>query len=660
MLVMVALYLLIIAGTAAFVWWYATMKTGVVWHYGGIHGLLLYLTPAVSGLVLAFFLVKPLFASAPGDRQRVRLEPDEHPVLFALVRDICGQVRAPMPVRIEVDCEPNASARLAPGVAAFLRRDLVLSLGLPVAAKLTVRQFSGVVAHELGHFAQGGGMRLARLVSGLSAWFHRVVHERDAWDERIERVEGDVRLILIVLVARGSVWVSRRILQGLMLTGHGAAAFLLRQMEFDADGREIQVVGSQTFTDTMRHMRTLDVGAHIGRLQCRDMWQRRFLPDDLPSFVVAQDAALPEDTRTAIRAGAEQGSAGFFDTHPSDHARVRAAEATARQGVFEGGEGPASALFRDFGALSAAATRHHYERRLGLDLAHVRLVDAEGLAGEGTQRDEGQRAFRDMFEGCVNPRRPLRVPVDDLRTLDESAIAACLIDARVAMSAGRGVALADAYRDYGGLLDAQHRAFAAQECLLAGVDIGPSRGFEPEECSMEGALATHARVASRRAEVTMSLTAFEGHASRRLAAAAMLAARRGDARALSVAEGLNRVAAVIPHVLTLQEHLVVAMHLRSMPGVADPPGLSARRHIVEVRAYPCLEQLKAELSGVEVPDGPSGAMVPVASWWADGDPPDISLHEVIDRIVGVYMRLLIQMCAIADRVERDDAQPAAL
>jgi hypothetical protein len=49
------------------------------------------------------------------------------------------------------------------------KKDLVLTIGLPLVAGLSVREFGGVLAHEFGHFAQGGGMRLTALVRYVNA-----------------------------------------------------------------------------------------------------------------------------------------------------------------------------------------------------------------------------------------------------------------------------------------------------------------------------------------------------------------------------------------------------------------------------------------------------------------------------------------------------------
>lgn len=662
MLLMVVLYVLIIAGALALVWWHVSTNTWLLGS-GGIFGLTAYVTPAFAGLVLALFLVKPLFVTASREGDRVHLALGEHPALAALIGDVCRQIRAPMPVRVDVDCEPNASARLAPGLASFLRRDLVLTIGLPLAAGLTVRQLSGVIAHELGHFTQGGGIRLSGLVRGLNRWFHRVVHERDAWDERLidGSKAGDARTVLLWMAASVCVWVSRRLLHGLMLLGHGVSAFLLRQMEFDADRREIAVVGSRTFVETMAQMRTLGVAAHIGNIRCQEMWQRQFLPSDLPSFVAAQGVSLPDDVRSALSEGAERASTGYFDTHPSDHARVRAAEMAGKQGVLVGGAEPSGRLFADFAAVSATATRHHYERRIGLELEHIQLVDAEHLTHDGAERDDGRRALEDMFGDCYSVKRPLCLPIDELRTLDDSAAAAALAEARTAMIVARSADLPGLYERVRSLVDVQHRAFAAEECLMAGVAIDVAMGFEADECSMEGATAKGAACLEQQAALAPALIAFEQRAARRLAAAAVLGARQGHARALLLAEAVNRLGAAIPDILVLCGHIVAAQYLMAARGQVPPaPGLEDRLSVAGGRAYHCVERLKTGLGDLQVPDGPSGALVPVSKWLGGSAGPNVTADEIVTRVFGLYMRSLVQLCAIAAGIERDAPCAAAL
>ena len=140
----------------------------------------------------------------------------------------------------------------------------MLTIGLPLVAGLSIREFAGVLAHEFGHFAQGGGMRLTAIVRGVNGWFARVVYERDEWDETLERWsrETDFRLAFVLVIARGAVWVSRRVLTGLMFGGHAISCFMMRQMEYDADSYEVKIAGSDAFIRTTTRLRELNVAAH--------------------------------------------------------------------------------------------------------------------------------------------------------------------------------------------------------------------------------------------------------------------------------------------------------------------------------------------------------------------------------------------------------------
>src|SRR5690606_33534294 len=105
--------------------------------------------------------------------------------IWALVERICAAVRAPVPRTIAVDADVNASASFERGWLGFFTGNLRLTIGLPLVTGLRLDELAGVLAHEFGHFAQGGGMRVSFVVRSISGWFARVVYERDSWDQRL-------------------------------------------------------------------------------------------------------------------------------------------------------------------------------------------------------------------------------------------------------------------------------------------------------------------------------------------------------------------------------------------------------------------------------------------------------------------------------------------
>ena len=91
---------------------------------------------------------------------------------------------------------------------------------------------------------------------------------------------------MLLVLAKGAIWLSRQLLRGLMLTGHAISCFMLRQMEFDADSYEIKITGSETFAQTSSRMREMHVGVQYGYADLRSALRNGKLPSHLPAFVV--------------------------------------------------------------------------------------------------------------------------------------------------------------------------------------------------------------------------------------------------------------------------------------------------------------------------------------------------------------------------------------
>ncbi len=370
-----------------------------VWHtaaHVGILGstdpvlvrLVLYLGPVGIGILLSLFLVKPLFI---GPREKVRtfpFDPVTQPGLDEFIVAIADRVGVAAPVRVDLECDLNASAAFRGGLAGMRRGELVLTLGLPLVAGLTVGQLAGVLAHEFGHFAQAGGMRLTFLLRLVHHWFDRVVNQRDWLDAQldswIETAEPPVRLVLAV--ARAGIAASRRLLAALAWVARATSCVMLRRMEDDADRWEIRVAGSATFRESVLRLQELAAGG--GRLDplLTAGWSRGELPADLPATVVRLANRLGPDWHQGRADRLATDRTRLLDTHPCDADRLRAAATQAEPGVVSD-DRPASSLFEDFHALCRELTRFHYEQVLGLDLSKVRLVVFDDLGTPGLDPD---------------------------------------------------------------------------------------------------------------------------------------------------------------------------------------------------------------------------------------------------------------------------------
>lgn len=410
MLVLPLIYVALVTGVGCLVYWHAVHNVSVLDGRGGGRGrLLLYVAPLVIGAVLLLFMIKPLFARRPKRSDPVTLSVCDEPVLFAFVQRLCAIVGAPRPARIDVDCQVNASASFGGGWLSLPRRDLVLTIGLPLVAGLTLRQLTGVLAHEFGHFAQGTGMRLTYVIRSMNAWFYRVVYERDAWDEWLvnaQREMGGGAIALVVLVSRFFVWLTRRVLWCLMAAGHGISSFMLRQMEFDADRYEARVAGADAFAQTVDRLRLLNVGSQAAFNDLEAAWRERRLCDDLPQLIRAREADLPEELRKLVCHGARPDKTGWFDTHPCDSERLASVRRENAPGIFRGAEAPASVLFKDFAALSRWATVAFYRSAIDRKLKPENLIPTESLVESRGKKKESYASLTRYFQGLIDPVRP--------------------------------------------------------------------------------------------------------------------------------------------------------------------------------------------------------------------------------------------------------------
>jgi len=389
--------------------------------------IFVYATPIVVGLIIVFFMIKPLLSRRRRPPQSLALNPANEPVLFAFIDAVARAVGAPIPRRVDLDCQLNAAAGFRRGFLSFLGNDLVLVIGLPLAGNLTVAELAGVLAHEFGHFAQGLGMRLSYLIGSVNRWFARVVFERDAWDvwleETAEQSDSWWELILFN-IARLGVWFSRLILHGLMLLGHGISCFMSRQMEYDADLHEIRLSGSEVFERTTQKLATLGMALERCYKLMRGQWNRsKQLPDSVPTALRLAHEQLPATLIEKTHGELGLMRSGAFATHPSPAERIRQARLEAAPGIFHD-ERPATDLFENFVIPARQVTLLHYRDDLDLAVSSQMLVSTTNPSHPGNvdaSSDAGRPGLLTGLEALVLPfKHDVEAQVEDLAAAQQA------------------------------------------------------------------------------------------------------------------------------------------------------------------------------------------------------------------------------------------------
>lgn len=372
-----------------------------------------WLAAMLMGVILLFFMVKPLFAPRPEKLDPRSLDPRLEPLLFDFVHRICRLVDAPIPKRIDVDLQANAFAGFDEGWSGWAKGELVLTLGLPLVNGLKTAQLAGVIAHELGHFAQGAGMRLTYVIRSVNHWFSRVVYERDKWDQQLadavqQHGKSHVALAFLLYGSKFMVWLVRKVLWCLMMIGHGISCFMMRQMEFDADRYEARMVGADVFESTCRQLGALSIAHQQAFSELDGSWREGRLVDDLPALVQSAREDLPKKAEAWLAQRIFEGKTGLLDTHPADSDRIASARRETVTDPFDVSL-PSSVLFRDFAELSRRLSKDFYELQIGRRLRADELLDAESVREARRQESADVSAIPRVTGTACDPERALDI-----------------------------------------------------------------------------------------------------------------------------------------------------------------------------------------------------------------------------------------------------------
>jgi Zn-dependent protease with chaperone function len=420
MLLLPLAYLGLVGAVGAAGWWWA-LEGGAFLPQRGVtsHGslsVLLRFGPCLLSLLVCLALVKPLLVRRPRREQDQVLERAEQPQLFAYVEQLADLIGAPKPQQIRVNLEVNASAGLTRGWRSLLSGDLTLTLGLPLVAGLDLRQLTAVIAHELGHFSQAAGMRSTFVIRSLEAWFQRVVFERDAFDRHLDRLArnpGHMFTLALLQATRGSIWLARRLLLGLMHVGALISRALMRQMEFDADSQAVRIAGSQAFASGLREISLLDRASHGAGVDADLARGDGKLPDDWTELVLLNLEQMPAEVRAQTNSPERAATASMYATHPPTAQRIaRAVSADLSSGVDR--DGPAQQLFADFVSLARRLTAEHFRAQLGPAFAAHKLHPARCLGRDVSKTLERIDALRAEFDLLV--QQPHLLPWGALKT----------------------------------------------------------------------------------------------------------------------------------------------------------------------------------------------------------------------------------------------------
>ncbi len=415
MIALPLIYLALIAFTAWGVYLYATRGLNVFGgvrhvHFGFMFIYLIYLGPIVAGVILVCFMIKPIFSGFRVRHFSVPIGHVENPELFRLLGQLCRLLGAPIPSRVDVQLGVNASASFRAGFSSLFRNDIMLRIGLPLVAGLNCREFAGVLAHELGHFRQRAAMRFGYIIGAINGWFGRAVYQRDEFDDWLEEAtNANGFTLLVFLLARIAIGLTRGILWLFMMCSHGLNSFMSRQMEFDADACSLVVAGTESFLTLHHKLSVLDFAERQLFAQLKGRVQPK-MPDDLSTYVAVMAAQCAGETQGKVLRTATSRKSRWYDSHPSDATRDERAVKANLAGLIQDTR-PATCLFGNFPKLSQGLTDLFY-RSLRRPVRQAQIFHVEAPAAGVPDTAQEEAAIKTFFGGLGPVIKPLLLATD--------------------------------------------------------------------------------------------------------------------------------------------------------------------------------------------------------------------------------------------------------
>jgi Zn-dependent protease with chaperone function len=664
-------YLALIGLAGWLLWWHATANAEIF--QGSFRFGLFYAAPLVIGGIGFLFMFKPLLARRPEEAAAVSLRAEEQPLLFSFVERLCTCLEAPVPQQIDVHVDPaSTGAGFRRGLLSVWGGDMALRISLPLVEALSLREFAGTLAHELGHCRQGAAMRAGHVIVSINVWLHSAVFVPDGWDHRlhIAAQRSPVGLVrAVALIAQVFVFITRLLLLVLMIVGALISGFLSRQMELDADRYLVGVAGSPALRQVLVKGHTLMLAWQLVHEGLQRAWFDGRLADDLPSLVMIQmmDFAESPEGQQEFEAAVLSAKAGPFDTHPAPADRLAHADREAASGLALPAT-PAAELFGDFRGLCRAATRVYYEQVLGAEFSRVQLIDTDVIARERAEQYEADRTLYRYFQGQLLGHVELFLPEGWLAPpADVEQAIRALRQARQGMHAALPQ-LTAALEQFERAETQRCQAFSAQ--LLQAAHVR----FKPADLSLaSGDVVAIGRAQEEgwqaREQALADLQGFVRQAETRLTTALCLLHADAVAGKINDAEALPRVArlnsvlgdlgAAWPHVQPLREHLYgLGLLMSRVEENSRNQAYWTELKRVAVVVHDLLGKLRDALATTPYPFDHAAGDIRVSEYLLQEIPPAehvgelaVAAEELLARLLALYFRAMAQLAVTAERVE---------
>lgn len=366
LLIMPLFYIAAVGGLGFAIYWLAT-STAVPspWNW---------VAAAASAIVL-LCLLKPLIDPRRRTLQAYPLSADKQKLFADFISKVCEQVNAPPPAKIQMECSARLLAEYRRGLLGLLQRDVVLTVGLPLVAALSVDQFAGQLAAQMAQFRRRGACRATNCIRGINGWLWRSVYEDGRFDAYLARVASQpkFRLAKLLVPLRATRFAAQAALFIPMFIGNTVASSLVKLVEFDSDRATARLIGREGFVASLMRLGVVEFTWQGVIAELKFLHRDQQLPDSLPQQLALRMVDMTPELCSVLRDTVAKPEEKPFDARPSDAERLEATKTEPTEAMLTCNL-PARALIEDYENTARQMTWDYYVSLFGPRLLKEAMV----------------------------------------------------------------------------------------------------------------------------------------------------------------------------------------------------------------------------------------------------------------------------------------------
>ena len=331
-----------------------------------------------AGAVVLLCLLKPLVVPRRRSVRSYPIDKAAEPLVHEVVDRVCLSLQAPRPKTVRLECSTHYGAAYRRGMLGYLTGDLALTIGMPLAACLSVEQLASLVAGELAPYRRRAGSGLMTLIGRINGWLWRSVYEPDRFDEWVNRATSrpGMHLGKLLYPLKGVRIFAQVVLFIPMFIGNTVAAGLVRRTQFDADRCQARLAGKDDFEPTQQRAAVAAFNWEGVLAELNFLRKEGQLPDSLPKQLELRMIDVTPELTGVLMETVVKRQDKPFDSQPSDADRLAAIAGEPTAGAVAC-DLPAWHLFANYDKLASEITWEYYSAAYGKQLVHAALKPVE-------------------------------------------------------------------------------------------------------------------------------------------------------------------------------------------------------------------------------------------------------------------------------------------